>query len=223
MPDDTPALIRPTAAVAVADSLRARILAGSLAEGAALRQEALAAELGVSRIPLREAFRLLAAEGLITLLPHRGAVVSALSADEIAELFDLRALIESDLIRRAVPRLTEADLDRAEATLAAYADAFDRRDVEAWGRFNTEFHLALHKPAGRPRSLALAQSLLDQTDRYTRMQLLLTQGQSRARREHEDLLNLCRKGEAEAAGTALARHIQQAGQGLTEFLEKRKS
>lgn len=71
-----------------------------------MRQDALADELGVSRIPIREAFRQLAAEGLVTIHPRHGAVVSLLSPDGIAELFDLRALLEPNLVRRAVPRPT---------------------------------------------------------------------------------------------------------------------
>jgi DNA-binding GntR family transcriptional regulator len=94
----------------VADALRARILSGGLPEGRQLRQETLAAELGVSRIPLREAFRRLEAEGLLTIAPHRGAVVSVLSLEEIAELFDLRAMIEPDLIARACRALTDCEL-----------------------------------------------------------------------------------------------------------------
>jgi DNA-binding GntR family transcriptional regulator len=193
-------LERKTVAEAAAEELRMRILSGALQEGAQLRQEILAAELGVSRIPLREALRLLEGEGLVTIVPHRGAVVSVLSPDEIGELFDLRLLIEPDLIRRAVPHMGPDDLREAEATLAGYKAALEQRDVGAWGRLNTRFHLALYRPARRPRSFALAQTLLDQTDRYTRMQLLLTEGQLRAQQEHEGLLTACRRGEFERAG-----------------------
>jgi len=211
---------RKTVAEAVAEKLRARILTGDLREGSQLRQEVLAAELGVSRIPLREAFRRLEGEGLLTILPHRGAIVSVLSKDEIAEMFDLRALIEPDLIRRAVPNLSAADLREAEETLAGYKAAFEHRDVETWGKLNTQFHTALYRPAKRPRSFALAQTLLDQTDRYTRMQLLLTGGQSRAQREHAELLASCRAGNVERAGRLLESHIRQAGRSLVEFMRQ---
>lgn len=213
-------LERRTVAEAVAEELRSRILSGALQGGGQLRQEVLAAELGVSRIPLREAFRLLEGEGLVTIVPHRGAVVSVLSPEEIGEFFDLRALIEPDLIRRAVPNMTEEDLRSAEETLAGYKSAFERRDVESWGSLNTRFHVALYRPARRPRSLALAQSLLDQTDRYTRMQLLLTSGESRAQREHQDLLDACRTGDAEHAGSLMERHVRNAGATLVEFMHK---
>jgi DNA-binding GntR family transcriptional regulator len=214
-------LPRITVADAVANALRDRILSHELAEGVQLRQESLAAELGVSRIPLREALQRLEAEGLVTIVPHRGAVVSAPSLEEISELFDLRAMIESDLIRRAVPRISAEDLGKAKQILREYKIALDRRDVAAWGELNTAFHLALYSSSKRTRSLNLAQQLLDQTDRYTRMQLLLTDGQSRAQREHEALLQACGAGEADAAAKLLLSHVTAAGHDLFRFLAKR--
>lgn len=214
-------LERKTVAEAVAAALRARILSGELREGMQLRQETLAAELGVSRIPLREAFRRLEAEGLLTLVPHRGAVVPVLSPEEIGELFDLRAMIEPDLIHHAVPNLREADLAEAKSTLAGYHAAFQSKDVEAWGALNTRFHLALYRPAQRPRSLSLARTLLDQTDRYTRMQLLLTSGQDRAEREHAGLLRACQARNGGRAAELLEQHVRQAGVSLLRFLRSR--
>jgi DNA-binding GntR family transcriptional regulator len=213
-------LERKTVAEAVADTLRMRILSGDLGEGEQLRQEVLAAELGVSRIPLREAFRLLEGEGLITIAPHRGAVVAVRSPEEIGELFDLRVLLEPDILRHAIPKLTERDLREAGEILAGYNKALSARDVEAWGRLNTQFHLALYRPAERPRSLALVRSLLDQTDGYTRMQLLLTGGQSRAQREHTELLELCRARKGSAAAKLVEDHVREAGRSLVDFMRK---
>jgi DNA-binding GntR family transcriptional regulator len=211
---------RRTVTDAVADALRQRILAGDLREGENLRQDALADELGVSRIPIREAFRQLEAEGLVTILPHRGAVVSTLSLDEIAELFDLRALIEPDLLKRAIPRMTPADTAAAAGILAEYERSLSALDVHAWGELNSRFHAALYRPSGRTRSLALAGSLLGNTDRYTRLQLVLTEGTERARAEHAELLDLCRQRDAGKAAALLKRHILAAGRDLLEFLRK---
>jgi DNA-binding GntR family transcriptional regulator len=215
-------LPRVTVTDSVTDALRSRILSHELPEGTQLRQQSLAAELGVSRIPLREAFQRLEAEGLVTIIPHRGAVVSAPSIEEISELFDLRAMIEPDLIRRAIPLLSSTNLREAQKILTAYKIALDRRDIATWGMLNTTFHLALYAPSGRTRSLALVHRLLDQTDRYTRMQLLLTAGQSRAQQEHVALLRACRAREADSAATLLASHVRDAGQDLVRFLIARQ-
>ena len=211
---------RKTVAESVAETLRNRILAGELGEGEQLRQEVLAADLGVSRIPLREAFRLLEGEGLITIAPHRGAVVAVRSPEEIGELFDLRVLLEPDILRHAIPKLTERDLSEAGTILAGYNTALAERDVQTWGRLNTQFHLALYGPAERPRSLALVRSLLDQTDGYTRMQLLLTGGQQRAQREHTELLELCRARNISAATKLVEDHVREAGRSLVDFMHK---
>jgi DNA-binding GntR family transcriptional regulator len=105
-------------------------------EGSPLRQDAIAEELAVSRIPVREALRQLEAEGLVTVQPHRGATVSSLSPAEIDELFDLRASIEPNLLRLAVPRLGSDEYERAEAVLAASESALDKGDVSHWGELN---------------------------------------------------------------------------------------
>jgi DNA-binding GntR family transcriptional regulator len=215
-------LKRQTVTEAAAEAIRERILAGHYAEGESLRQDALAAELGVSRIPIREAFRQLEAEGLVTLHAHRGAVVSALSLDEIAELFDLRAMLEPDLLARAIPRMTETDLAGADRILRRYEHAMSEADVHAWGEMNSEFHLTLYRPAGRNRTLALVQSLLGNTDRYTRLQLVLTSGVDRARAEHAQLLKLCRLGDAHEAGDLLRRHVHSAGEDLLAFLRQHR-
>src|SRR3954467_6624572 len=96
------------------DAIRERILRGRFPEGRPLRQDKIGIELGVSRIPVREALRQLEAEGLVTFNPHRGAVVSVLSLKEIRELFELRAEIEGDLLRRAIPRMTPEDHARGQ-------------------------------------------------------------------------------------------------------------
>ncbi len=94
----------------VVEELRSRILSGSIAPGLPLRQQALAEELGVSRIPLREAIRLLSTEGLLDLVPHRGAFVSMISLAEVREFFEIRLKLEPWLLHEAVPNLTEQDL-----------------------------------------------------------------------------------------------------------------
>src|SRR5919112_1117173 len=123
MPPKPAPLQRQTLTGMTLGAIRERILHGTYPEGEPLRQDAIAAELGVSRVPIREALRQLEAEGLVTFTPHRGAVVSSLSLDEIDEIFALRADIESDLLRRAIPRLGADALARAAEVLDRYERA----------------------------------------------------------------------------------------------------
>lgn len=216
-------LHRRSSADLAAEVLRDRILRGDFPEGAPLRQDALAAELGVSRIPVREALRRLEAEGLVAIHVHQGAVVPVLSLAEIEELFELRALIEADLIRRAVPALTQRALDEAAAALAAYDDALAGGAVAEWGRHNWAFHSALLSAAGRPLSLELASTLHNRSDRYMRMQLSLTRGEDRARREHHEILRAAANREARRAASLVREHVRSAGAALVTFLREHRT
>src|SRR5439155_11021812 len=108
MPDRLP-ISRQTLGIQTVAAIRELILRGDLKEGEPVRQEALSERLQVSRVPVREALVQLEAEGLLTYAPHHGAVVAKLSLDEISELFALRALLEVDLLRRAIPQITALD------------------------------------------------------------------------------------------------------------------
>jgi DNA-binding GntR family transcriptional regulator len=198
--------------------LREKILRGDYKENSALRQDALAAELGVSRIPVREALRQLEVEGLVTFSPHLGAVVSSLSLAEIEELFQLRALIESEVLRVAVGQISAEVLERAESVLEAYDAAFERGDVAAWGELNWEFHATLLAAANRPLTLGVLSTLHNQSDRYIRMQLELTHGEHRASDEHRGILEAAQAREADRAASLLSGHILGAGASLVEFL-----
>jgi len=216
-------LRRQTLTGMTADAIRERILRGHYAEGSPLRQDAIGAELGVSRIPVREALRQLEAEGLVTFNPHRGAVVSTLSLKQIAELYELRADVESDLIRRAVPNLTAEDDARAAEILDAYEAALHAGQVGVWGALNWKFHSTLYAPADRELTMSIVSKLHHQSDRYSRMQLWLTHGESRARHEHRAIAAAAKKRDAAKAAHLMRDHILTAGRALVTFLEKERA
>lgn len=218
------AIPRQTLTTAVADRLRGKILRGELREGEQLRQHAIAEEFAVSRIPLREAFRQLEAEGLIKIIDHRGAVVSALSPDEIEELFEIRAALEGVTLRQAVPRLTEDDLARAEQSLEAYEQALnDEHDFDVWGELHWRFHSTLYAAANRTRSLVLIQTINNNAVRYIRLHILFSRDAHRhAKDEHRAILELCRQRDAEAASQLLERHITKAGRDMKEFIKRQR-
>src|SRR5213078_931718 len=108
-----------SAPVAIAEGLRAAILSGALAAGTQIRQEHVAAEYGISHIPVREALRRLEAEGLVTIHANRGAFVSRLDAVDARDIGDMRAALETLAARLSVPRAGPADLAAAEAAVAA--------------------------------------------------------------------------------------------------------
>jgi DNA-binding GntR family transcriptional regulator len=213
---------RQTIASMTVEALRERILRGDYPEGEPLRQDALADELGVSRIPVREALRQLEAEGLVTFNPHRGAVVSTLSLDEIVELFELRAEIECDLLARAIPRTTKDQLDRAFDVLDDFDDALRSGEATRWGPLNWHFHAALYAPANRNFTMSILQKLHHHSDRYFRMQVLLARGGEKANEEHRAIANAVRGKDVPSAIELMRKHILGAGSSLVELLQEQR-
>ena len=214
---------RQSLAHAVAERLREQIINGDLHEGEQLRQDAIAKEFQVSRIPVREAILRLEAEGLITTETNRGAVVSALSPDDIEELFDIRAVLECHALRLAIPNFTDAHFAQVEKILKQYETALEKNsDVGNWGHLNWEFHSALYAPANRPGLMALIKVLNNNCDRYTRLHLLLTRNLHRAGKDHRAILTICKTRNADNATDELHRHITRAGRELKEFISKRR-
>lgn len=234
MPEDTTeiksevatelAIPRQSLTSAVADKLRDRIIHGEIPEGAQLRQDAIAAQYQVSRIPVREALRQLDAEGLIAIVPNRGAIVPALSPEDIEELFNIRALLEPEVLKLSIPHLTAEDLDKADAILQKFVEELRREEhVSEWGRLNWQFHSTLYSRAIQPRFMAIIRNVNNSGERYTRLQLYLTHGIKRANDEHHQMLELCRKRDVSAACKLLREHILHAGQSLKEVLQQRRA
>jgi DNA-binding GntR family transcriptional regulator len=200
-----------TVADRIAAILREAIASGALAGGTALRQDELALRFGFSRMPIRDALRLLEAEGIVTIHPTRGAFVARLDAREIGEIFAIRELLEREALRLALPRLGETDLAEADALLVR----LDREpDVARWGQLNRDFHLALYRPCGNARLLELIEAQHRATDRYVRVLLGSLDYRNRSQLEHRKLLAACRR-RGEAQGLAwLSRHLRDGSDKL---------
>ncbi|MFM4719574.1 GntR family transcriptional regulator [Aeromonas bivalvium] len=208
----------------VADSLRTRILRGDLPAGAPLRQDAIAKELAVSRIPVREALMQLEVQGLVKFEPHRGAVVTRLDPDAVAELFYLRALLEADTLFHAVDLMTEETFVNAQAILDQFDAALaSGTQVEHWAELNHSFHATLYQAANRPQAMELIAQINLSCDRYVRFELLFAQnGADKAEREHAELLALCRARCKHEAAVLLKQHIQAAGHSVGHMLSRGK-
>lgn len=214
------AIPRVLVADAVTERLRAMILAGEIPDGAPLRQDALAEEMSTSRIPVREALSRLESEGLVASYPHRGYEVIGLSRTDIEELFDLRTLLEPELIRHAIPQMTQEDFDRAEAIQRDFDLAMADGDIHRWGELNRLYHLALYAPAKRTRTLEIVRGLLVNADRYTRLVLTATEDGTRsAKQDHDNLLELCRRGQINQAVALTRDHIVNIGNDLLRVLD----
>jgi DNA-binding GntR family transcriptional regulator len=191
----------------IAETLREEILRGEVAPGQALRQEELAERFGVSRLPVRDALLRLEAQGLVHVYPNRGAFVISLSADEVTEIFEMRILLEGDIIERAVPRMTAEHWRRIDA---AHAEATRTAGGPEWVEGDWRFHRTLYEAAERPRQLATIENLRSTVARYSSAYDALPTRTPEWLADHDAILEACRARAAVAAKQRLVQHLRRA-------------
>lgn len=211
---------RQTASDHVAHVLREAILTGVLAEGDELNQVALAEHFGVSRVPVREALRQLAAEGLVGQEAHRRALVTTVSRQRLKELFDLRVLLETYMVRRAAGNLSPEQIQ----DIRAIAEEMDGlADHDEWLRLNRRFHSAIYAASGATYTEQLVEQISARTTRY----LWASSGGAgvdrveEAHAEHLAILDAISAGDAEAAATTLEAHIEGTRARIDRLLDQR--
>ena len=198
-----------------ADLLRRAIVHGVLGQGMPLRQDELAAALGVSTIPIREALRHLEGEGLVDFAPRRGATVAVLTAEEVIEISEMRAVLEPLALRLSIPRILDSQLQESLRIL----DEMDRcQNLEPVYKLHGQFHMGLYSACGRMRLLHLIGSLELRMERYFRLLVGKLSYHQRGQAEHRELLRLCMQRDLTQACTLLERHILAGVERFTEFL-----
>jgi DNA-binding GntR family transcriptional regulator len=150
-------------------SLRWLIVSGALRPGARVNQEDVAAQVGLSVAPVREALRVLEQEGQLTYLPRRGYFVTELRMEDLEEIYELRALLEERAARRALPVLDDEALARVRRAARACVDAAEAGDVSAELAANRRFHFGLLEAPGQPHALRVIRLLWDSTEAYRAM------------------------------------------------------
>lgn len=200
----------PTTQEYVLDELRKSIVAGELSPGQPIRQDTIAAGMGVSRVPLREALKTLEAEGQVIYQPHRGYSVAELSLADLLEVYRMRELLEAEAARVASERLTDADLARISDAGQDVESAADEGDLVAMIAANRRFHFALLEPAGMPRLLRVVRTLWDATDAYRAVYYNSGTNRTRVRREHEAIISAAEDRRADDLIHLLAEHRDHA-------------
>jgi DNA-binding GntR family transcriptional regulator len=208
----------------VVETLREKILSGEIKAGQPLRQAALADELNVSRIPIREALLQLEGEGLVAFEPHKGATATELNADQVDELFELRAMLEADLLANSLLRISDETLEEATQLLKKLDKALGKENAaNTWSELNSGYHNCLYSAAKRPQTQVLVNMLNKNADRYIRMHLLWAGGISKAESEHNEILALCKARDVEKAVALLKQHILGSRDEIKAFLNERES
>lgn len=196
----------------IMEAIRRQICRGELPAGQRLRQAELATTLRVSPVPLREALRGLEAEGLVTFLPFKGAVVTPVQVEEILEVQEVSMALETALIPHALPRLTADDF----GVLRALAGELDLGNLSP--ETVIEFYRVLFQPAGRPMMLRIIESMIWRTVRFFPLMQGIRTGLREVQPTREDLIAAFESGDPERARDILVSFHQVRVDGLVEAI-----
>ena len=210
----------PTAQEAVLTELRRAIGTGELRAGEQVLQDALAERYGVSRVPLREALKILEGEGQVVYRPHRGYFVAELDIDDLREIYRIRDLLESEAIRVAATALSGDDLAR----MVEAADGVDRADAAgdlvAMTTANRRFHFIIIEAAGMPRMARLIRILWDATDAYRSLYYADRDHRVQVQQEHRAVIDALSAGDGERAVRLLRDHREHAVAAVASALQR---
>lgn len=207
----------------IAGLLRRGIRDSVLKPGQALIQEELAARFGVSRGPLREALWMLAAEGLVTIVPGYGAVVTSLNPEEITELYDIRIALETRLAAAVIDRIRSAEVDELDELVRGMDRAIAEDAPETWSDLNFHFHRRMYEIAARPHSLRIVTQLLSLVEPYSRAYVHGLKAYERVQSEHHAMVDALRVRDENALAELIARHLGGAQHGLVENLRNQET
>jgi len=209
----------PTAQEAVLAELRRLITAGLLRPGQQIVQDALAVQFGVSRVPLREALKILEGEGQVTYVAHRGYFVTELSLSDLIEVYRIREILEAEAVSIAVPQMTAEDIHRLEGAERDVRAAADIADVVAMTSANRRLHFAILDACALPRLVWLIRLLWDATEVYRSVYYNEAHNREMVDSEHRALVAAVKAGDATAALMVLTEHREHAIEALRPVLE----
>lgn len=197
--------------------LREMIFSGALQAGQALRQEEIARQLGLSRLPVREALNRLATEGLVELKPRRGFFVVALKRDEIEDIFDMRAMLEARAGQLAAEQTTTNDADAVDSLVEALDTAIENNvPFEHYARLNEQFHERLYQSCNRKHLRRQIGMLRDAVAPLIRILASETGELRRAQEEHRQMARFFRLGDGERVAELCRNHCAYTGTALVE-------
>lgn len=200
----------PTAQEAVLIELRRAILEGELAPGTQIVQETLAERLGLSRVPIREALKILEGEGQVSYSPHRGYFVTELDFDELREVYRIRRILETEAALLGVPRLTEQDLAGMATAIGDLAAASRDGDMVTMTAANRRFHFAVIEASGLRRLARMVRQLWDATDPYRSLYYAELTNRETVDRQHRQILAACRARDTDLVVRLLDEHRAHA-------------
>ena len=213
VPHPTIALLQSSSLTSVVQrEIERRILQGELAPGAKLNEAALAEALGVSRGPVREAFRMLEEAGLVRQEKNRGVFVRSIPLNEAMEIFDLRAMMDEAVGRRLAQAITPEQLRQVRAMVDAMEKAVRAGDADSYHLLNLEFHDTLVAFSGNRKLTSIYRRVINELSLFRRMNLVDAKLLPISASEHRAIVKAIASGDAEAAGRAMRQHALDSKQ-----------
>jgi len=206
--------------IQVADLLRDMIMTGKLTEGDKVNEGKLCETMGISKTPLREALRVLSVEGLIELVPNRGAFVTTPTLEEITEMFGVMGLLEGFCARSACEKMDDSAFDRLEKLHARLEEKFDRRDQEGYIHANNRYHSYLQELAGNRTLNQIISGLRKKILLYRFQSLNLSERFEKSIEEHRELIEAFRERNPDKAEKLMSTHLKNQAGALICLAEK---
>jgi DNA-binding GntR family transcriptional regulator len=220
---DLPGNVARTVNDATTNQIREWILNGTLTSGERLHQDQLASALAVSRMPVREAIRQLSAEGLVQVIPHRGAFVTSLDPNAIRDLYEVRAALEGLAVRHAVPAIGEEDIAKLHELFDQLKAAEQADDDEQTIEIDRRFHDVLMSPAAMPYLLDLIEQARRRAEVFRRANTYLRATHTpEANREHAAIIAAVEARNAEDAVRLTEFSLRKAAGQLIDYLTHKK-
>ena len=198
----------------ILENIRDAIISGSLKAGSRVSEPELAERYGISRTPIREAFRQLESEGYLTVIPRRGAVVSEFSQKDVEEFYAIKSILEGYAARCACEKLTLKDLDKLQAINDRLADLANHNDVKTFFKIHNDFHDLFIKASDNEKLRELITSVVNRFQRLRLMSLSLPERMKISVQEHEKIIDAFRRRDAATAEALVRLNAEYGGRVL---------
>jgi len=204
----------------VFDAIKEAILTGRLKPGERLMEVQLAEEMGVSRTPVREAIRKLELEGLVVMVPRKGAYVSGLTLKDVTEVFEIRSSLEGLAAALAAERITEEEIKILDKILIDITEASEKGDTETVIKKDMEFHQVLFSASRNERLAQIISNLKEQIDRFRIKSFSNPARVKSVLSEHKGIIDAVKLGDAENAEKLAKAHIYEVEYNVMNMLRK---
>ena len=202
----------------VFQTLRKTILSGKLAPGERLMEVRLAKMLGVSRTPVREAIRMLEQDGLVHMIPRRGAIVAEITREDLEDVLEVRSALEVLAVRKACANMDQETIDRLRAICLRFADCLEKGEQEAGAQADEEFHELIGFSSGNRRLLDILEQLRERMYRYRLENLKDKATYAGLISQHEEICGALEAGDEERAVRVIREHIRQQRRSIMDSL-----